>query len=1292
MNRTSSKRRGSPPSGRPLILVVEDDRELLDFLVEFLQFRGYDCATASDGSGALKILAKRDVNLLITDLEMPGVGGIELLRRANQMHRDLPKIVLSGRGRFEDAVEVVRTSAFYYFAKPIQDFEEFDRIIRLALERDREVRLLNMTADQLAAAKSHHQEQLTQQEHHTEEYRTHFHTLLENGRDAIFICNSEWVILEANQNAANLFNLTRREMERLQICGDATPTHLTDLCRQLHEASRQPGEFHFATTTTRRDGTDIDLEVIGVPVAASDPPRLVIYLRDVSDFQRRYRHLKQRIEHLEDMLQNRRLSQQPDVGPLMSMLDAANVLIFVTDPHGTIIEWNRTASRLTGLSQREACQPGALEKIIIDFPRVLEPLFRQEVLELGRDIENVETDIRTADGEVISIRWNIAPVHLGSVIGALAVGVEVSSEKELRRVMKAYTDQLEMVASERTRELLQSQERYRHLFEHVRDAIFAATDDGRLVEVNPAWQRLLGYPARADVLGRHFLRDFAANSSEAERLMSLLAVRTLLQDEPIQLRRRDGSLLTVMITVSVQPGMMPDSPSFEGVIRDITQLKELEQKLVLYSRDLEQMVRDRSRQLALSEAKLRRLMETSPDLIYRIDIPTMRFDIVSPAVETITGYTVRQMEEIGPDGFISSLHPDDSGALLDHWSSFNRKSRLDRDELSLEYRFRRADGEVVWLSDHGTVVRDDLGEVAAIEGVIRDITVEKQAAEQLTRQAEMLEDEVARRTSDLVESESRYRMLLAEAGDIIFTCDAAGLISEMNRRGEELLGQRVEELNEANFTELLDETSRRRFRRALRTCFQHGFKPVPFQIEYRTPRGNRLFLEIQSSPVVIGGQVAMALNVARDLTARRHAANTIRSLKEFNEGIIRSMSEGIFIEDEDGRCQFVNPAMSEMLGMKEKQMVGKMGIDLVAPHDRTLIQNQTELRRLRGFNRYEARLIGADGEEVPVMISSRSRFKGSKPNGALAVVSDLRNLKEMERRQRFMENLLADERKLADIGMLAAGIAHNIASPLMVISGYVQMLRSRLPELRELDAVLSQIDKIDEITRNMMAKSRSEQDKHLRSIDVNELLQTELKFLEANLHFKSDVAKEYHFDPLVPRVQAVYSDLSQTFSNIINNAMDAMHDQVEPRLIVSTSRVGSMIEISFADNGRGIPPEIVERIFDPFFTTKPPVGSVQGDEPSGTGLGLSTAQQMISQYGGRIEVDSVPGIGSTFKVILPVAPEDLERESKGGFDLDDPESSTEPGVMRARSRPRGQRPPIRAPFPRPFAPQDKRRP
>ncbi len=688
---------------------------------------------------------------------------------------------------------------------------------------------------------------------------------------------------------------------------------------------------------------------------------------------------------------------------------------------------------------------------------------------------------------------------------------------------------------------------------------------------------------------------------------------------------------------------------YNGILRE---REELSQKLA----ELEQLTDKIKKQLNESETRFERLVENTPDVIYRIDVQAMAFQYVSPSVESVLNYSLEQLKAMGVEGFISRIHPFDTPTIIEFWSSINKTDSKAIERYSFQYRFMRPDGEIVWLVDNGSLIFDEMGRIVSLEGIISDITPQKCAAEQLSKQAELIEQEVVRRTVELAESETRYRMLLSEAGDIIFTCDEFGNIIDMNRRGEELLDKTVVELNECNWINTLNEVSRRRFKKALSQCFKDGIKPEPFQIEVDTPVRGKLYFEIQSSPVLTEGKVTMALNLARDITIRRKFIQTIRSLKDFNEGIIRTMSEGILIEDEEGKCKFVNPALAKMLGCKVGDLIGKRVLDLIPSTERDYVINQNEIRWMNGSNRFETLMLDTKGENVPVLISSRTLYEKNHIVGALSVITDLRFIKEMENRQRLMENLIADERRLSDIGMLVAGIAHNIASPLFVVSSFAQTLYNKFPDLNELKIILEQVDKIEQITRNMVLKARNEQDKNVRCINLNEVLETELKFLEANLFFKSKVEKEVILDKSIPPIDGVYSDFSQAFVNIINNAIDAMYDTPKRKMRIQTKRVDKEIFIEFEDNGCGIPEKNLAHIFDPFFTTKPKIGEVKNGTPTGTGLGLSTTHQIIKHYNGRIEVESKVGQGTLFRIVLPIPSEYLASYTTA--------TSPEPKIMR----------------------------
>jgi len=219
---------------------------------------------------------------------------------------------------------------------------------------------------------------------------------------------------------------------------------------------------------------------------------------------------------------------------------------------------------------------------------------------------------------------------------------------------------------------------------------------------------------------------------------------------------------------------------------------------------------------------------------------------------------------------------------------------------------------------------------------------------------------------------------------------------------------------------------------------------------------------------------------------------------------------------------------------------------------------------------------------------------------------------------------------------LASGIAHNINTPLMSIYGMAQLMKMKYPSQLELDDILAQVERVHQVVRNMMWKSRQEQDKSAQELDLSQLLCEELKFLEADLEYKHNVEKEFCLATDLPRIVGIYSDFSQAIMNIIRNALDAMWDRPVRKLRISTAPVGEDIAIEIEDTGCGIPPDKLDAIFTPFYTTKPLVGNQRTSEPTGTGLGLSIARRLLEPYGVRIHIESTVAVGTKFTLLVPI--------------------------------------------------------
>ena len=174
------------------------------------------------------------------------------------------------------------------------------------------------------------------------------------------------------------------------------------------------------------------------------------------------------------------------------------------------------------------------------------------------------------------------------------------------------------------------------------------------------------------------------------------------------------------------------------------------------------------------------------------------------------------------------------------------------------------------------------------------------------------------------------------------------------------------------------------------------------------------------------------------------------------------------------------------------------------------------------------------------------------------------------------------------------------------------------------------------IIDTMMAKTKREQETDYTPIDLNELLKTELSFLEAHMHFKLNIRKKYQFEEDLPIIIGKYSDFSQALMNIVHNAIDAMDDSKEKRLTVITQSDNQDIFIKIADTGYGISKENMSKLFTPFFSTKPSKSSDESKKLQGTGLGLYSTYTILKRYGAHIDVQSKINKGTVFTINIPI--------------------------------------------------------
>jgi C4-dicarboxylate-specific signal transduction histidine kinase len=272
---------------------------------------------------------------------------------------------------------------------------------------------------------------------------------------------------------------------------------------------------------------------------------------------------------------------------------------------------------------------------------------------------------------------------------------------------------------------------------------------------------------------------------------------------------------------------------------------------------------------------------------------------------------------------------------------------------------------------------------------------------------------------------------------------------------------------------------------------------------------------------------------------------------------------------------------------------------------------------------------------------------GDSRKAMIHIMGDLRETtQEMERREhelRDKQEQLVQAGKLATLGELTTGVAHELNNPLNNIGLYVGNVIDRIrlgaddaePLVSDLEKAMEQVRKATEIISHLRTFGRAAR-VSIEQVDVDDVIERSLLLVHEQLRLRGiEVELELCPDELV--VVANPIQLEQVFINLLTNARDALADSQRKTIRIASSRDGEKIRIAFSDTGPGIPLELQQRIFDPFFTTK--------EVGTGTGLGLSITYSILKEYGGEISVDSRPGKGATFLVELPFAEEEPPQEA-----------------------------------------------
>jgi len=585
------------------------------------------------------------------------------------------------------------------------------------------------------------------------------------------------------------------------------------------------------------------------------------------------------------------------------------------------------------------------------------------------------------------------------------------------------------------------------------------------------------------------------------------------------------------------------------------------------------------------------------------------------------GARVQSREE-----FKRFVHPDDLEWVRRRFDEASETGGL----YETEFRIIRADGRERWVANLGKGTYDADGRLTRFVGTVRDTTGEREARALLEEQRHELQ------------------LLLDSVPAMIYHKDIHGRLMRVNAAMVRITG-----LSERSLLSCTDEDLGSPYagdlRRRDQQVTESGEPLLGVMEQFQTIRGVRWLLTDRFPLRDKSGRITGLIGFSLDITERKQAEEALRGSEERLREVVDSIHEVFWTWDvRSGRFVYANPAYEKLWGRSIEGLLSNPAqwLESIHPEDREQFLQAAMPGGVRGEYDLQYRVLRPSGE-VRWMHDRAFAVRG--PDGA---VERITGIAEDITARKASADELRQAQKMAAIGQLSGGVAHDFNNLLTVILMHVSNLEDNpdLPEavLDSLAEVRSASDRAAALTRQLLMFSRR-QTIQVRALDLNDTVRGMAKLLRRLIG--EQIAVEIDFSPEPLPIRADAGMVDQALMNLAVNARDAMPSG--GRLSIRTSREtitadaaarhpgaspGQFACITVADNGCGIPPEVLPRIFEPFFTTK--------ETGKGTGLGLATVFGILEQHRGWIMVESTLGVGTTFRAHIPLAPPQAARESK----------------------------------------------
>ncbi|UCH50933.1 MAG: PAS domain S-box protein [Chloroflexota bacterium] len=867
------------------------------------------------------------------------------------------------------------------------------------------------------------------------------------------------------------------------------------------------------------------------------------------------------------------------IGKTVQVWESAGYPIFLHDTEGNFLYANEAAARLHGYTKEELLKMNLRNLEAPDSAKLYEKRMKKAVEE-GEVV--FEVGHYHKDGSALLFEMHTRATELDGNLIFFSTAFDITGR---RRAEEALRD---------------SEARYRYLFEHSQVANALVGLDGKIINVNKAAAQLYGYD-KSEIIGRELLEFVAPESlTKVAEAFSHGLAGTHAEATEVEITTKQGPRTFFF------PGgyhMLFEGGKEAGFLIsaiDITAQKGTEEAL------------------KHSEERYRTILDEMEDGYFEVDLAG-NFTFVNDANCRQLGYPREELIGMNYRAIIAS---DDVEKV---YKTFNHVYREGQPVRAFTCKTVLKDGSTGTGEISVFPIRDEKGEIIGFRGVGRDIAERMQLIEDLRR------------------SEERYRTVLDEMGETYYELDLAGNLTFFNDALIRKVGRSREELMGIAYKDYIPAKDMQRVFKAFNQVYKTGkpLKGLPLQIIRKD--GISMFSEDTILPLRNeAGEIIGFRGVSHDVTERLEMMEALRQSEERYRTMLDEMEEAYYEVDLAGNFTFFSDALCRQLGYSREEIMG-MSYKVYIPRDNAKKVFEAYNRVYRTGEPLKSFASAQIMKDGTLVFTEDSIFPLRNEDGEITgfrgISRDVTERRRAEEERKQLEQKAQFASRLASVGELASGVAHEINNPLTAVIGYAHLLLERkdVPEdiRRDVEVINEGAQRVAGIIRKLLVFAR--QTKPERTyVDINEIINTTLDLRAYSLQ-SNNVRVVLQFDPDLPMTVADPGQLQQVFLNLIINAeTEVKLANGGGRLAIKTEQTDNSIRVSFKDNGLGIAKENLERIFNPFFTTRK-VGQ-------GTGLGLSVCHGIVTAHKGRIWAESQLGKGAKFIVELPILTEDKQLE------------------------------------------------